>query len=293
MWIPLALLSAVGATGVGYALKRALSGSGTVTATVAYRAAGGLVLLAVAAGAGLFRPLGPDFGWVAAVAIPLELVGTLAFTLALRDGELSLVSPLFGLLPVIVMLGAAVALGEQPTGGAMAGVGLVAGGVYVLGLDGERGVWAPLRALATAPAGRWAGVSVLAWSATTVLHKVGIAASGPLPWAVTLSFGSALALVAVAPLLPMSLRTSAEPGRSGLWVGWTVAAGVLYAVQQVGLQNALAQAQAGYVMALASVGILFGVVVGVAVLRERDAVRSRLGGAGLVTLGAALVALYG
>ena len=293
MWIWLSLLSAVGAAGTGFAVKRALDGSGAVVATVAYRAVGGALLLALVVGAGLARPDGPEFAWAVAVGIPFEIVGTVAFALALREGELSLVSPLFGLLPVVVTLGAAVVLGEQPTAGALAGIGLVAVGVYVLGLGGGRGAWAPLKALATHPSGRWAGLSILAWSVTTVVHKVGIAAVGPMPWAVTLSLGSAVGLLVAAPFLPRGLRASPAPDRPVPWGWWAVAAGALYAVQQVGLQNALDVAPAGYVIALSSVSILFGVVAGLLLLGERGARRARLGGASLVTLGAAFVALYG
>lgn len=292
MWVSLSLLSAVGAAGSGLALKRALHGAGAVGTTVAYRAVGGGLLLALVVGAGLMRPFGADYGWAVAVAIPFEIVGTIAFTLALREGELSLVQPLFGLLPVVVTLGAAVALGERPTAGALAGIALVGGGVYVLGLGGARGLWEPLRALAVHPAGRWAGLAVLAWSVTSVVHKVGIAASGPMPWAVTLALGSAVALAVVAPLLPKGMRSGGE-GLSASWGRWVLAAGTLYAVQQVGLQYALAAAPAGYVIALASVSIVLGVVAGIVLLGERGAGRWRLGGAGLVAAGAALVALYG
>ena len=292
MWIWLSLLSAVGAAGSGLFLKRSLAGASAVWTTVAYRAVGGGLLLALVIGAGLMRPLGPDFGWAVALAIPFELIGTVAFTLALRDGELSLVQPLFGLLPVVVTLGAAVALGERPTAAALFGIALVGGGVYVLGLGGARGLWEPLRALAAHPAGRWAGLAVLAWSVTSVVHKVGIAASGPMPWAVVLALGSSVVLAVVAPVLPKELR--AGGGRvTAAWGVWAAAAGVFYAVQQVGLQYALEIAPAGYVIALASVSIVLGVIAGIVWLGERGARRWRLGGAGLVTLGSALVALYG
>ena len=293
MWISLSLLSAVGAAGSGLALKRSLDGAGTLQATVAYRAVGGLVLAAGLVAFGLGGPVAREYLWVAAVVLPFELVGTVAFTLALRHGDLSLVQPLFGLLPVVVTVAAAVVLGERPTAGAVAGVGLVGAGVYVLGLGGERGVLAPLRALAVHPSSRWAGLAVLAWSATAVGHKVGIAASGPIPWAVTLALGSAVGLALAAPLLPRGLRERAPEAAPARWLGWAAAAGVCYAVQQVGLQYALGAAPAGYVIALSSTSIVLGVVAGIVVLGERGAGRVRLVGAGLVTAGAALVALFG
>ena len=46
-------------------------------------------------------------------------------------------------------------------------------------------------------------------------------------------------------------------------------------------------------IALASVSIVLGVIAGIVWLGERGARRWRLGGASLVTMGAALVALYG
>lgn len=294
MWIPLSLLAAVGGAGTGLALKRTLDRGGVVSSTVAYRAVGGALLLAAVVGFGLGRPLGMDYVWAVALAIPFEVVGTVAFTLALRAGDLSLVQPLFGLLPVVVTLGAAVALGERPTPGALAGVGLVAFGVYVLGLGGARGLLAPLRALARHPAGRWAGVAIVAWSVTTVVHKVGIAASGPMPWAVTLALGSAAGLLLAAPFLPRGLHAAPVAGPAAArWGLWSAVAGALYAVQQVGLQFALGIAPAGYVIALSSTSILLAVLAGMLFLGERGARRTRLGGAGLVTLGAALVALYG
>ncbi len=295
MWIPLSLVAAVGGAGTGLALKKTLGGAGAVGATVAYRAIGGALLLALVVGGRLGWPVGPDYVWAVAVAIPFEVVGTVAFTLALRAGDLSLVQPLFGLLPVVVTLGAAVVLGERPTVGATAGIGLVAAGVYVLGLGGGRGWTAPLRALATHPAGRWAGLSILAWSVTAVVHKIGIAASGPMPWAVTLSLGSAVVLALGAPLLPRDLKVRDVPSAAPpvRWERWAALAGVLYAVQQVGLQFALAAAPAGYVIALSSTSILLAVVAGMVVLGERGAGAARLGGAGLVTVGAALVAVYG
>jgi len=289
MWIPLALLSALGGAGTGLTLKRALDGGGLVVSTVAYRALAGVLLLAVVLGGGLGVPLGGAYAKAVAVVIPFEVVGTVAFSRALRAGDLSLVQPLYGLLPVTVTVAAAAALGEWPTVPALGGIALVAAGVYVIGLDGSGRVLAPFRALAS-PAGRWASLSILAWSVTTVGHKVGIAASGPMPWAVTLALGSAAALVLVAPILP---RGTDPPAGTAPWGVWIAACGGLYAVQQIGLQFALAEAPAGYVIALASTSILLSVAAGLVLLGERASRASRLAGGALVTVGAALVALFG
>jgi drug/metabolite transporter (DMT)-like permease len=293
MWIALTLLSSLGAAGVGLTLKPTLSLGDALTSTIAYRAVGGALLLGAAAWTGLDGPAGMAYAKTVAVVIPFELVGTLAMTLALRSGNLSLVQPLFGVLPVVVMLGGAVLLGERPTGPALAGVGLVALGVYGLGLDGGGGPLAPLRAIAREPAGRWTMVAVAAWTVTTVGHKSGIAAVGALPWAATLALGSALSLTLAAPLLARHLREHPRASAPRVrWGRWVAACGALYAVQQIGLQLALRDAPVGYVTALGATGILLAVAGGLAFLGEQVG-RWRLGGAGLVTAGAVLVALYG
>ncbi len=295
MWIALALLSAVGSAATAFSLKRAMSWGGAVASTILLRASAGVLLLALTAALGPTALDGPAYLRAVLLAIPFELVGTLGWAMALRSGELSLVQPLFGLLPVVVTLGGAVALGERPTPTALAGVGLVALGIYTLGLHRARGPLAPFQALAGHPAGRWAGLSVLAWSVTSVVHKVGIAAAGPLPWAVTLAFGSALGLLAIIRLLPESLRVgpidvAGAPARWGLWAA---VGGGLFAVQQIGLQFALREAPVSYVIPLTSTSLVFAVLVGALFLGERGAVRQRLVASVLVAAGAALVALYG
>ena len=70
-------------------------------------------------------------------------------------------------------------------------------------------------------------------------------------------------------------------------------AGFMFAVQQMGLHVALKAAQAGYVIAVASVGILIATVLGIVMLHERAAARTRAAGAVLVTGGATLIALFG
>jgi uncharacterized membrane protein len=72
-----------------------------------------------------------------------------------------------------------------------------------------------------------------------------------------------------------------------------VLTGTTFAVQVAGLQLAFRLAQAGYVMAVASTSILIATALGIGLLGERSAARTRAGGALLVTGGAALIAMLG
>jgi drug/metabolite transporter (DMT)-like permease len=68
--------------------------------------------------------------------------------------------------------------------------------------------------------------------------------------------------------------------------------GFCFAVQQLGLQNALRRSQAGYVMAVVSMSILIASTIGVVVLREHGGAH-RIAGAVLVSAGVAMIALFG
>jgi len=76
------------------------------------------------------------------------------------------------------------------------------------------------------------------------------------------------------------------------WTRAMALTGVCYAIQQVGLQNAMQRAQTGYVIALASMSILIATIVGVYLLREQQG-SHRVTGALLVSGGVGLIALFG
>jgi uncharacterized membrane protein len=294
MWIFLALTAALGAAGTSFSLKRAVAHGGVLVSTVACRAVAAVLLAAVVAALGGWPAL-PDAYWraVGLVLVP-EVLGTLFMTLALRAGDLSLVQPLMGLLPPLVMIGGAVFLREVPTPVAGAGVLLVTLGVYCVGLQPGTSAMEPLRSLRRSRAGWYAVASAASWSLATLVHKLGIAAVGPFPWAVTLALGSALALGAALPVAAWrSGRGVGVPQRAGPWVAFVALAGCAFALQQAGLHLAFRAAQAGYVMAVSATGILIATALGIVVLRERAAARTRAAGAVLVCGGAALIALFG
>ena len=293
MWILCAVVAALGAAGSSFALKRTVSFGGAIVSTVGARTVAGIVLLAVVAAAGLWPALTPAYWRVAGLVIVPEVLGTLFLTLALRAGELSLVQPLLGLMPPLVTIGGALFLREMPTPQAAAGVGLVTLGVYFVGLQPGESYLAPLRALARSRASWFAVACVCAWSVTSLLHKQGIAAVGPLPWATTLAFGSAVGLAVSLPLVRRWTGGVGMPARGQPWIGFVLLAGSCFAVQQMGLQTALQMAQTGYVIAVCSIGTLIATALGIVILHERDAARTRAAGAVLVTGGATMIALFG
>jgi uncharacterized membrane protein len=297
MWIAFALIAAACMAGSSFSLKRAVEHGGAVVSTFAARAVAGVLLLGLIAATGTWHPLTPAYWTAVGLVLVPEILGTLFLTLALRSGDLSLVQPILGLLPGLVMLGGVVLLGEVPTPPAGAGVVLVTLGVYCVGLQGGGSLLEPIRALGRTPASWYALGSAAAWSLSTLVHKRGITAVGPFPWAATLAFVSAIGLGLVLPLLPLLARRAKGelgwPEDRGPWMRFVCLGGLAFAVQQMGLHTALRLAQAGYVIAISSTGILVATALGILVLGERAAARTRAAGALLVCAGAVLIALFG
>ncbi len=293
MWIVFALVAALGSACTGLLLKRAIAPGGALLTTALFRMGTGALLALLVVALGGPPPLTPAYWRTAALVLVPEMVGMVCFTYALRLGELSVVQPLMGLTPVLTLVGGALLLREIPTPGAALGVAFVAAGVYAVGLAPGGSALAPLRAIARQKASWLAVAASLAWSMTSVLHRVGIREVGPFSWAVTLTFGSGLLLLLALPFVAWRTGGLDVPVRRRAWLGWLALLCLSFAIQQVGLHSALRLAFAGYVIALSSLSILAATALGIYVLGERSASRSKLTGAALVSSGAILIALFG
>jgi len=294
MWIVYSLVAALCVAGTSFSLKRAVEHGGVLVSTVAARLAAGVLLVSLVAASDAWRPLTPAYWTAVGLVVVPEVLGTLFLTLALRSGDLSLVQPIMGLLPGMVMLGGVFLLGEVPTAQAGAGVLLVTLGVYCVGLRGGGSLLEPLRALGRSRASWFTLGAAVAWSLSSLVHKRGIAAVGPFPWAATLAFVSAIGLGAGLPLLARRGDGALGwPDDVRRWAGFVCTAGATFSVHQAGLHLSLRMAQAGYVMAIVSCSTLFATALGIVVLGERSAARTRAAGALLVCSGAGLIALFG
>ena len=292
MWIVLALLAAAASAGTSLLLKRAVGLAGVVVSTVAFRIVGGVLLAIATMLAGPWPAPTPTFWRAFAVVIPNEVGGMLCLSAALSVGDVSVVQPIMGFIPLLTMIGGALFFGEHPSTLAMFGILLVVLGLYFVGLRKGHSAIEPIRAFATSRASWIALLATLFWTVTSLTHKVGIAEVGPMPWATALTLGSAVALAVAIPVVARAAGGVGAPRELGPWMRVVVLAGISFAVQQFGLHNALRRTQAGYVMAVVSTSILIATTVGVLVLREQGG-SHRITGALLVSSGVALIARFG
>jgi drug/metabolite transporter (DMT)-like permease len=210
---------------------------------------------------------------VASAALELAYVALLA--LAYSRAELSAVYPLArGSAPVTVLLVSVGFLGASLSGGEVAGVLLVAGGVLLVRELGAGGSHDALLALAV-------GAAIAGY---TLVDKEGLKHADPLPY---------LELVLVVPALVYLLAVARRGGGGRLSAELSVStflAGIgMFGAYALTLA-ALRLADAAPVAAVRETSIVIGVVLGALVLRESVG-RARLAGSIVIVAGVAALAL--
>lgn len=238
-----------------------------------------------------FGPLPRVDVWFFIGILGSALLNTLAHlsgTQALKEGEASLVAPLFAFGPAVTLLVSSFTLREIPQLLPLIGVGLMIIGAYLLGLSSWYEAFEPLRAVAHQRA-LWLAIGAsLLWGITPVFEKTAIQHTFPEnPTAA--AFGALLALALF--LFPIMSRRVSRPFvqiRSGLrgFVVLGIIGGVApllaYAAYRLGL--------VGYVTALFKMSSVFALLWAFIFLRETN-VLSRLPGALVMVIGAILIAV--
>ncbi len=221
-------------------------------------------------------PLRPSWPFIAASAM-LQVIYCLALVRAYRDGLLAEAYPVArGASPLLVTIGALILAHERLSLASLAGVALVAAGIFGIALGGRR--IAPRSIVAALIA----GVMIASY---TLCDGLGGRRSGDAlayaAWLFALQ-GAAMviAFLAVRRAWPR-LAFDADTGQSLL-------AGVLSLIAYGVVIWALSLAPMGQVSALRETGILFAMIIGVAFLNERPRPVQAFSGLA-IALGAALL----
>ncbi len=184
---------------------------------------------------------------------------------AYQSGDLSLVYPLSrGSVPLFVLALAAGLLGERVTALGIVGIALTVVGIYVLHLRSfaRDDLLAPFAALGT-PVSRFALGAAICTAAYSTLDKQGVALVNPIFYTAWIFVGYSV-LLSVYVLRQRELVQ--QEWRSHGWRAVTV--GVLSVITYLLVSHVLVSSPASYVSALRGISIVFGSVLGVALLGE-------------------------
>jgi drug/metabolite transporter (DMT)-like permease len=287
LWLPLALGSALSVALADLIVKRFFTDLSPYTMCLA-RWLFPLPFLALVGLTLEWPALDRTFWLAGAAALPLELLAAFLYMQVLKICHLSLCIPLLAFTPVFLILTGWLILGEALSLAGVAGLALVAGGSYLLGLgNGRFAWWEPLAALARVRGARLMLIVAAIFSLTSALGKLAIIHSEPAFFGV---FYPAVVGGSMLAFYPLSRAREAGVLASrwilGLLVGLAVTAEILCHVFGMSL------APAAYLIGVKRLSILFSVILGGLLLRERPFL-PRLVAAGLMVTGVALIAFRG
>ncbi len=212
-----------------------------------------------------WRPI-PWQGWlIIGCSSVFEAIYLVCLGRAYQSGDLSLVYPLSrGSVPLFVLVLATSLLGERVTALGMVGIALTVMGIYMLHLRSfARGdLLAPFAALRT-PVSRFALGAALCTAAYSTLDKQGVALVNPTFYTGWIFIGYSL-LLSVLMLRQRDLVRQEWQQHSGR----AIAVGVLSVITYLLVSYVLTSSPASYVSALRGISIVFGSVLGVALLGE-------------------------
>lgn len=238
-----------------------------------------------------WRPFPIEVWGIMFLSAIFEALYFVAIANAYKTGDLSIVYPLArGTAPMLLLIWAITILKETPSLLGIAGIAVIAAGLYVINLP-RLGAWLePIRSLRSIGS-RWALLAGLCISLYTVIDRIGIGMKiDPLLY-------TYLALwITLLLLTPITLRFVGWGGLAkelretkfaSVIAGFTTLAA--YAVVLYAMQNGTPASYAG---AIREISVVFGVIVGVTFLKEKGSWMRVLGAVG-VMMGVALIALRG
>jgi drug/metabolite transporter (DMT)-like permease len=287
-WVGLALVAAIGTTARETLIKSVMR-AGDEVALGFVAAAVSAVLLScwLLATGGLAWPR-PAFVWALLMGGGINAIAAVLIARAVHVSDLSLVSPLQSTTPVFMIGTGALLLGEVPPRAGIAGILVITIGTYVLATSRQptsRSALAPFAALAADRGARLFLLVAAMYGVAAAIDKVGVIAASPALWATAVN-------IFVASLLLAVLVRRGEVGRVPALIRRAprrvLGSGALMAVVLAAQMTALPLTLAAYVIAVKRTSVLFSVLSGGVVFRERGIGR-RLAGAGIMLVGLVLI----
>ncbi|MCL2933825.1 MAG: GRP family sugar transporter [Trichodesmium sp. MAG_R03] len=216
----------------------------------------------------------------------LNGIAYILYLRAIKISDLSIVAPITTFSPLFLLITSPLIVGEFPQLLGIIGVLLIVLGSYLLNLkQKQQGYLAPFRAIITDHGSRLSLLVAFIWSISANFDKVGVQNSSPIFWAISVFFTISIIL------LPIVLYKSHHNLYKLKTGGWKL---VIY-----GMINSLAmgcQMMAinlifvAYVISVKRTSVLFTVVLGKIILKEKN-IKERLLGAAIMVSGVLLITI--
>jgi drug/metabolite transporter (DMT)-like permease len=231
-----------------------------------------------------FPHFGPDFYPVLILDCILSVIATLLSMKALLKSDLSIVMPMTAFTPLFMLGTSYVMLGEFPDSAGCAGVVLIVVGTYFLNIKERRNGWImPFKALVREDGPKLMLGAAFIWSITGGMDKIAVRNSSPV------FFAMAENLLMAAILFPFAWKRICRQRNEIRKERFHLAAvGIFSALMTVFQMLAVSQALVVYVVAIKRLAILFSIILGGLIFKEKN-IGPKLAGGAIMVLGVLLI----
>ena len=228
------------------------------------------------------------WAWMAAL-VPLEILAMLLYLLAIRDSPLHLTLPYLAFTPVFNVATGLVVLGETVSLRGLLGIVLVVCGAYLLNirqLKTSNNLFAPFWAIARERGSR------LMLSVAAIYSVTSVAGKGAMQYATPQSFGpfyyvliGFVMVIVTVFFQPAKLKVLTRRPVHTLFIG------VLMVIMVVSHFLALALIEVAYMISVKRTSMLFGILLGALLFKERHLGQHFMAGA-LMVSGVGLILIW-
>lgn len=233
--------------------------------------------------------LDPAFWTTLAILAPINVAGFICHTWAVKLSPLSLTVPFLAFTPALVVLTGFTVLGELPSVWGALGVAAIVAGSYVINLDsrGRDGLLGPIKAIGRERGSLLMLIAAGIWGVAAVFAKKLVVQSSPM-YACAWFFLIHNSLLLTALLATGRVRVRVLAGRA-----WPLTLlGGLFFLDVYCHYTALSLVTTVYMISIKRLAGLFSVCYGWLFFKERS-IGYRFAGAGCMTVGAVVIALWG
>ena len=263
LWIMFALITAFSLSTADALSKRAMIKSDEYV-IVWVREGYALPFIAIAL---FFIPI-PDLDktfWVSVlILLPLEITALILYVKAIKLSPLSLTIPFMALSPVFITVIAFFLLGERPDKSGIAGIFLITIGAYLLNAKASSlGLLGPIKAIAKERGSVLMIIVAIIYSITSTIGKIAVQHSSP----IFFGFFYPL-LLTIALSMVVGVKGTLHQVVSRPVTFLTI--GLFTAIMILSHFMAISMADVAYVISVKRTSLVFSVIYGMIVFKERD-----------------------
>lgn len=218
--------------------------------------------------------------------IPSGVLATLFYMKAIQASDLSLISPLAGISPILVLMSSPLIIGEIPSVLGVIGVMTTSVGVYILKIhEASTGVLSPFKAILTDTGAQYMFLMLLLYSITSPVDKIGVEASSPVFYTFVLHIGQVILLTPIMIYYSNDWKRVLNEDRSKI-----ISIGLLSGTSSIIQMTAISLTLVVYVVSIKRAGIIISVLAGHLLFNE-DNFKERIAGTAIILSGLTVITL--